>query len=95
MRGRFRAAARVLENSLRLQRPTNRASLIRSSRRRLHELRVTPKGGRAPHVRLFFLRKGRVLWATHGFTKQSNKLPRGEIERADRIAEEWQESQDS
>jgi phage-related protein len=81
MRGRFRAAAEIVERSLQIGRPTaGRTSVVRESSQRLQELRITPKGSTPPHLRLFFLRRDRVLWATHGFTKQSNSLPRHEIE---------------
>ena len=95
MRGRFRAAAEIVERSLQIGRPTaGRTSVVRESSQRLQELRITPKGSTPPHLRLFFLRRDRVLWVTHGFTKQSNSLPRHEIGLGDRIAAEWLKSRE-
>ena len=57
----------------------------------LLELRVTPKGGTPPHLRLLVLRRGQTLWAASGFTKQKNQLERSDIELGEQIAREWLE----
>ncbi len=43
---------------------------------------------------MLFVREGAVLWATHGFTKQSNKLRQSDIDTGDRIAAEWKEGEE-
>jgi hypothetical protein len=87
----FHAAATVLATNLRSGRDGGRAERIKNARHKLWELKVTKPGSSPPHHRLIFLREGTILWATHGFTKQKNKLPPPEIEQADRIADEWTE----
>jgi hypothetical protein len=86
---RFKAAATNVANSFRSGRRGPRAEKIKTSRQGLWELRVTPRGGRAPFLRLLFRRDRNVLWATHGFSKQSNDIKPADIERGDRIAAEW------
>src|SRR4051812_48765767 len=74
-KGRFVAAAAITETNLRTGRPGVRAEKIKTSSEGLWELKVTQPGSTPPHHRMLFLRVGDVLWATHGFTKTSNKLP--------------------
>jgi phage-related protein len=85
--GQLGAAFRILENTLRSNRPpAGRAVEIRKP---IWELRVTKAGGKPPHHRLFFVRERRTIWVTHGFTKKSNRTPSGEVKRAGRIHSEW------
>lgn len=91
------AAGKVLETTLRSGRPpAGRAGKVTNSKTGVWELKVTKPGSTPPHLRLFYLRKGRTLWAACGFTKQQNKLTAQEISTGDRIAEEWlgQQSQE-
>lgn len=84
------AAGKILETTLRSGRPpAGRAEKVTTSRTGIWELKVTKPGSTPPHLRLFYLRKGRTLWAACGFTKQKNRLTAREVEAGDRIAEEW------
>ena len=60
----------------------------------LLELKVTPPGSTAPHLRMIVVRDARTLWACHGFTKQKNKLEAKDISLALSIAEEWREERE-
>lgn len=89
-KAKFLAAAEVVQNTLRSGRPpAGRLEKVRGSKVGLLELRVTPRGGRAPHLRVLVLRRGRTLWAANGFTKQKNELERADVELGERIASEW------
>jgi|DewCreStandDraft_2_1066082.scaffolds.fasta_scaffold11069_1 hypothetical protein len=89
-RAKFLAAAAVVENTLRAGRPpAGRLEKVVGSEVGLLELRVTPKGGRPPHLRLLVLRRGRTLWVANGFTKQKNQLERADVKLGERIASEW------
>jgi phage-related protein len=52
----------------------------------LWELRVRHQG--VNHRFLFFLDRGKAVF-THGFTKKTDKVPKGEMEIARRIREEY------
>jgi phage-related protein len=43
---------------------------------------------------LFFLDKGQLIVATHGYIKQKQKMPPGELKRAKRIREEYLEAKE-
>lgn len=89
-RAKFLAAAAVVETTLRTGRPpAGRLEKVAGSEVGLLELRVTPKGGRPPHLRLLVLRQRQTLWAANGFTKQKNQLERADVELGERIASEW------
>lgn len=91
-KAKFLAAAKVVETTLRAGRPpAGRLEKVRASRLGLLELRVTPKGGSPPHLRVLVLRRAGTLWAANGFTKQKNELGRADIELGERIAGEWLE----
>ncbi|GIU97433.1 MAG: hypothetical protein KatS3mg013_1236 [Actinomycetota bacterium] len=91
-KARFLAAAAVVENTLRAGRPpAGRLEKVEGSKVGLLEFRVTPKGGRPPHLRLLVLRRERTLWAANGFTKQKNRLQRADLNLGERIANEWLE----
>ena len=91
--GKFLAAAKVMETTLRVNRPpAGRAETIQGSSQGLWELRITPKGKKGgPHLRMAYRREARTLWVAHGFTKQSNKLDTRDIRTADSVAEQWKE----
>jgi len=38
---------------------------------------------------IYFFHKGRIVVLTNGFTKKTNKTPRGEIEKAKRYRTDW------
>lgn len=89
-KAKFLAAAEVVQNTLRSGRPpAGRLENVRGSKVGLLELRVTPKGGSPPHLRVLVLRREQTLWAANGFTKQKNKLERADVELGERIASEW------
>ncbi len=93
-KGRFQAAAKNVEVSLSSGRPpADRLEKVKGSKVGLLELRVTPKGGSPPHLRLLVVRREKTLWAANGFTKQKNRLERGDIEEAERIVREFQEGE--
>jgi hypothetical protein len=86
----FLSAAKILETSLRYNRPpAGRAEKVAGSRTGLWEMRVTPKGGTAPHLRVLYVREGNTLWAAMGFTKQKNALAKSDITMGDNICREW------
>lgn len=88
--GQFLAALRILETTLRSGRPpAGRAELVKTSKHRLMELKVTKPGSTPPHLRLMYLQKGPVLWAAIGFTKKSNGLSKREVAAADEMTREW------
>jgi phage-related protein len=87
----FLVAAKITETNFQSGRPGDRAEKVKTSSAGLWELKVTKPGSAPPHHRMLFVRDGDVLWATHGFTKKTNKLPQAEIETGDRIAAEWKE----
>lgn len=89
-RGQLLAAAAIIENTLRANRPpAGRAEQVKASKIGLWELRVTKAGSTPPHRRLLFLRRGQTLWAANGFTKQQNKLAANDIAQGESIALEW------
>ncbi len=89
-KGQLLAAVSILEISIRSGRPpAGRAELIKKSRLRLWELKVTKPGSTAPHLRLLYVRQGPTLWGANGFTKQKNELGAADVEEGDRIADEW------
>lgn len=90
-RALFEVAAKITEVNFLSGRPGDRAEKIEASSQGVWELKVTKPGSSPPHHRMLFVRQGNVLWATHGFTKKSNKLPQSEIEAGDRITAEWRE----
>ena len=95
-RGKARFLARVanVENSWRSGRPPGDAiAKVLNSTADLWELRVTPKGGTAPHLRVLYIREGQTMWAAYGFTKQSNDLKKQDIARGDHVAAEWLDKQ--
>ncbi len=88
-RGRldFAVAAAILDTSLQSGRPpAGRAERVRGSRCGLFELRVTPPGRKGPHVRLLYLPVGRRMLVVRGLIKRQARLPRGDIDIADRAA---------
>jgi hypothetical protein len=90
MRGKLLGVAQTVANSIRQSRPpAGRWCKVVSSKEGLMELRVTAPGGRAPHLRLLFVREGNVLWATHGFTKQKNELQAADVAAGDAVAAAW------
>lgn len=94
-KGQVAAAVGVLESTiLRGRPPAGRAEKISISACGLWELKPTKPGGRAPHLRMLFLREGNVLWAAVGFAKQKNKLAAGEINAGDAAAREWLEQRE-
>jgi putative component of toxin-antitoxin plasmid stabilization module len=94
-RGRFLAAAQIMENTLRSGRPpAGRAGKIATSREGLWELRVTPQGGDPPHLRLTYLRDGNTLWAATGFTKTTNELETSDIRQADNVTRDWRQTRE-
>lgn len=95
-KGQTLAAFAVLESSLRSNRPlAGRAESVKTSKTGIWELRVTKKGGTAPHLRALFIRRGQTIWLAHGFTKQSNDLSPMDISAGERIAAEWSDREDS
>jgi hypothetical protein len=68
-------------------------SVVSTSRVSLVEFRITPKQGRAPHLRMLgvLYRVGRraTYWAASGFKKQKNQLTKREIDVAEGIAARW------
>jgi hypothetical protein len=59
----------------------------------LVEFRITPKKGKAPHLRmlglLYRVGRGVTYWAALGFKKQKNQLTKREIEVAEAMAARW------
>lgn len=90
-RALLEVAAKITETNFLSGRPGDRTEKIEASSEGLWELKVTKPGSSPPHHRMLFVRQGNVFWATHGFTKKSNKLPQKEIDTGDRIAAEWKE----
>jgi len=90
--GQLLAAARIIAISFQMHRPpAGRFSKVATSETGLWELRVTPAGASAPHLRLLYLRQGTVLWAAHGFTKQKNQLTASDVRAGDSVARSWLE----
>ena len=90
---RFFNAAETVEVDLRDGRNSGRTEKVLISEQGLRELKITPAGGRAPHLRMLYLRRGRTLWVAQGFKKQTNALRKRDVNPADRITEEWIKSQ--
>jgi len=90
-----RLQARVLarldniSSSLQSGRPDQALAVLRGSRAGLLEMRVTPAGGRPPHLRLFVLRRGMTLWAAAGMKKQANRIKPGDWRSAENLALTW------
>jgi hypothetical protein len=93
MFGKLLGVAQLVANSIREGRPSapgGRWCKVKNAKtKNLMELRVTAPGGRAPHLRMLFIRQGNILWAAHGFTKQKNQLQVADIAAADAIATPW------
>jgi hypothetical protein len=88
--GQVKAVASIIETNYLSHRPAaGRASAVPRSRNNLIEIRVTPAGATAPHLRLFAVRRRMRLFAACGITKKSNKLRPQDIEAAERIADQW------
>ena len=95
-KARFLAAVTVLENTIRSGRPpAGRAEQVKGSKIGLWELRVTNKGSTPPHLRVFYLRRGRTIWVASGITKQKNSLSPADIRTAESIAREWSSEEGS
>ncbi|MBN2112615.1 MAG: hypothetical protein JW785_00650 [Acidimicrobiia bacterium] len=90
-----RLQARVLARldnigtSLSIGRPDQALAVLRGSRAGLLEMRVTPAGGRPPHLRLFVLRRGMTLWAAGGMKKQANRIKPSDWCSAENLALDW------
>jgi putative component of toxin-antitoxin plasmid stabilization module len=68
---------------------------VKGSKIGLWELRVTNKGSTPPHLRVFYLRRGRTIWVASGITKQKNSLSPADIRTAESIAREWSSEEGS
>ncbi len=91
---RFLAVCQAVETSLRSNRPAaGRTEKVKNSSEGLIELKITKPGGTPPHLRAFYIRDGRALWVTHGFTKTTNKLRASDIAEGDSIAKRWRSAQ--
>ncbi len=89
-KGQFLAAARTVETTLQSGRPpAGRAEQVKISKQGLWELKITKPGSSAPHLRMLFKREGTTLWAAVGFTKQKNRLEKGDAQLGDSVTEEW------
>ena len=71
-----------ISKSLQCGRPDQALAVLPDSRAGLFEMRVTPAGGRPPHLRLFVLRRGMTLWAAGAITKQAKRIKPGSYPRA-------------
>jgi hypothetical protein len=90
MFGKLLGVAQLVANSIGQGRPpAGRWCKVKNSREDLMELRVTAPGGRAPHLRMLFVREGNVLWAANGFTKQKNELQAADVAAGDALATAW------
>jgi len=88
--GQLIATASIIEtNFLTHRAPAGRTEMIPGSRNNLMEVRVTPKGGTPPHLRLFVVRRGMRLFAATGITKTSDELKSKDIEEAERFCDRW------
>lgn len=88
--GKFHAACATVETTLRSNRPpAGRVAATKTSKVGLWEFRVTLSGGKPPHLRALYLRRGNTLWLANGFTKQKNKLESKDLKLGDSIAGEW------
>ena len=89
LKARVMARLDNISNSLQGGRPDQALAVLRGSRAGLLEMRVTPAGGRPPHLRLFVLRRGMTLWAAGGMKKQANRVKPGDWRSAENAALEW------
>lgn len=88
--GRFLAAMKVIETSWRSGRQVpDRVSPLEASKQGLSEIRLTPKGSKAPHLRALGKRDGQTLWVATVFKKQTNQLKKKDINQGDLVAEDW------
>jgi hypothetical protein len=94
-RGRFEAAIRIVDRMLAAGAGSaGRLSKVRGSEAGLLLLRVTRTGDSPPHLRVFCLRRGNVLWFVHAFEQKSGTLPKSQLRRAERLAREFLEHEE-
>lgn len=72
--------------------PALRLPLSRPLGDALFELRVT-QDGRSLRVPYFFAGKGEIV-LTHGFSKKTRRIPRGELRRAQAARDDWRSRHD-
>ena len=89
LKARVMARLDNISNALQSGRPDQALAVLRDSRIGLLEMRVTPAGGRPPHLRLFVLRRGMTLWAAGGMKKQANRIKPGDWRSAENLALAW------
>jgi hypothetical protein len=89
LQARVMARLDNISNSLQSGRPDQALGMLRGSRAGLLEMRVTPAGGRPPHLRLFVLRREMTLWAAGGMTKQANRIKPSDWRSAENLALAW------
>jgi hypothetical protein len=89
LQARVMARLDNISNSLQSGRPDQALAVLRGSRAGLLEMRVTPAGGRPPHLRLFVLRRGTTLWAAGGMKKQADRIKPGDWRSAENLALDW------
>lgn len=85
---RFQAAARMFQEDLLSGRRSGRMTTVTDSRHRLTEFRITPGGGRGPHLRMLGIIDGQTVWVAHGFKKQTNRMNRQDIDKADGVMDD-------
>jgi hypothetical protein len=89
-RGRFEAAICIVDRMLVAGAGSGgRLSKVHGSTAGLLLLRVTRSGDSSPHLRVFCLRRGDVIWLVHGFEQKTRKLPEAETRCAERLVQEF------
>jgi phage-related protein len=86
----FTVAATVLDTSIQSGRaPAGRAARIKGSKNGLFELRITPPGSPGPHVRVLYVTVGRNVLCVRVVVKRQARIPRHEINLADRAITDY------
>lgn len=95
-RGRFGASVRIVDRMLGAGAgAAGRLSKVHGSSAGLLLLRVTRTGDSAPHLRVFCLRRGDVIWLVHACEQKSGGLPAAEVRRAERLAREFLDDEEA
>jgi hypothetical protein len=93
-RGRLQAGAEILAASLASGRPSGRSERIRGAKiGGLFEFKATLPGG-GPQLRMICVRERNRILCARGFEKRGRRLPRDEIEAAERAIAAYRKKRD-
>jgi hypothetical protein len=73
---------------------SGRVSKIRGSGVGLLELRLTPRRGVSPHLRLFGVIRGDVVYLAYGYAKKKKGLDRSVVAKSERLVADWEARND-